>query len=94
MQDRVARMRVVFSGRVQGVFFRANTKRFADDLNVNGWVRNTDSGDVEALFEGDESSVKRVIERCRNEQPYAQVDSVIVNEEKPKGEFRDFRISH
>lgn len=94
MADGIVRKRVIFSGRVQGVFFRANTKRFADELRVNGWVRNTDSGNVEALFEGDDLAVKKVIERCRSEQPYAEVDSVTVDEEEPKDEFSDFRIRH
>jgi acylphosphatase len=88
------RLRVVFRGRVQGVFFRANTKRFADTHSVVGWVRNTESGDVEALLEGEEDAVNAVIHDCQHSQPYARVESVERVSEEPLGEFKDFRIRH
>lgn len=88
------RVRVVFSGRVQGVFFRANTKRFADQRGVFGWVRNTEDGDVEALLEGEEDAVGAVIRDCQYSQPYARVDSVRLATEEPKGEFKNFRVIH
>jgi acylphosphatase len=88
------RLYVVFRGRVQGVFFRANTKRFADSHGVTGWVRNTESGDVEALFEGDESAINAVMHDCQHSQPYARVDQVEKIEEEPLGDLKDFRIRH
>lgn len=87
-------LRVVFKGRVQGVFFRANTKRFADRHGVVGWVRNTESGDVEALFEGEEDSVNDVIHECQHSQPYARVEQIERAEKEPLGEFKDFRIRY
>jgi len=54
--------RVVFSGRVQGVWFRANTQKKASSAGLCGYVRNLDDGDVEALFEGEEAAIKRVLE--------------------------------
>jgi len=53
---------VVFMGRVQGVFFRANTQEKAIEHGLGGWVRNREDGSVEAFFEGDESEVRAVIE--------------------------------
>ncbi|MFB6304430.1 MAG: acylphosphatase, partial [Haloferacaceae archaeon] len=49
--DRV-RAHVHVSGRVQGVYYRANTRDAARDAGVDGWVRNLDDGRVEAVFEG------------------------------------------
>lgn len=69
------RTRVVYEGRVQGVFFRANAKKCADSLGVNGWVRNAQDGSVEAEFEGEERAVKQAIELCAEMQPYARVTS-------------------
>jgi acylphosphatase len=88
------RLQIVFKGRVQGVFFRANTKRFADRHGVVGWVRNMESGDVEALFDGEENAVNAVIHDCQHAQPYALVEQIIRAEKEPIDEFKDFRIRH
>jgi acylphosphatase len=90
----IVRLRVIFSGRVQGVFFRANTQRFASSLGVCGWVRNTDEGDVEAVFEGEEEAVKEVIRKCQYEQPYARVEKVQIFREEPKGDLKGFVIRY
>ena len=86
------RARVVFEGRVQGVFFRANTQECARSLGLVGWVRNTKDGRVEALFEGDEEDVRKAIDWCENKQPYAHVSSKSVEFLDPTGEFKDFTI--
>lgn len=87
-----ARARVVVSGRVQGVFFRAETQREAERNHVMGWVRNTADGKVEAVFEGERESVEKVIEFCGRGPPAARVDKMDVKWEDWKGEFRNFRI--
>lgn len=84
------RVHVFVSGRVQGVFFRQNTKRQADSLGVNGWVRNLPEGRVEAIFEGEESAVKTLVDYCYHGPSSARVDNVEVNYENYKGEFSDF----
>lgn len=91
---RLVRAHVYISGRVQGVFFRANTKRMADSLGVKGWVRNLMDGRVEAIFEGGEENVKRLIEWCWKGPPAARVDNVEVKWEEYKGEFSDFRVRY
>jgi acylphosphatase len=88
------RLRVIFSGRVQGVFFRANAKEYADEQGVAGWVRNTEDGRVEALFEGEEETVMSVISRCQHEQPYARVGSIERIIEEYKGDLAGFKIRH
>jgi acylphosphatase len=45
-----ARVHVFVSGRVQGVFFRAETAHIADRLGLVGWVRNLPDGRVEGIF--------------------------------------------
>jgi acylphosphatase len=89
-----ARARVLVSGKVQGVFFRAETADKARKLNVTGWVRNLPDGRVEAVFEGEEEDVHQMIEFCRNGPPLARVSSVRVIWEKWKGEFRGFEVRH
>lgn len=85
---------MIFDGLVQGVFFRANTKRCADKLGLSGWVRNLSDGRVEALFEGDEESVREAIDWCAAKQPYARVDSKEVEFAKYEGEFDGFVVRY
>jgi len=64
------RVHVFVTGRVQGVFFRAETKSKADSLNLTGWVRNLPDGRVETVFEGEKERVDTMIEWCRQGPPY------------------------
>ncbi|RLF46791.1 MAG: acylphosphatase [Thermoplasmata archaeon] len=80
-------------GRVQGVWFRANTKEMADKLGLKGWVRNMPDGSVEAVFEGDDENVEKAIEWCHRGPPLARVDRVEVEYEEPQGET-SFRIRY
>jgi acylphosphatase len=81
----VIRRRVVVHGRVQGVFFRDATRRLATGHGVAGWVRNTWEGTVEAVFEGDDDAVERIVRFMREGPSGAQVDRVDVEEEVPEG---------
>jgi acylphosphatase len=82
----MVRRRVVVSGRVQGVHFRAACEHQARTAGVSGWVRNRDDGSVEAVLEGDEDAVERVLAWCHQGPPRAQVTDVAVEEEEPVGE--------
>ena len=85
------RAHVWFSGRVQGVFFRANTREKAIQYGVSGWVKNLPDGRVEAVFEGDEDAVRKLIHWCSHHQPYAVVDDVKIEWEEPEG-IKGFEI--
>ncbi|MDA4136261.1 MAG: acylphosphatase [Thaumarchaeota archaeon] len=69
-------VRVLVSGKVQGVSFRASMMDEAQKRRVDGWVRNTGDGSVEALLQGDEAAVKRVIEWARLGPPRATVSTL------------------
>jgi acylphosphatase len=90
----IVRAHVFVSGRVQGVFFRSETRYKAKKRGVKGWVRNLPDGRVEAIFEGEEKSVKELIEFCKLGPPGARVTNVDVFWEKCTGEFRDFEIRY
>lgn len=85
------RRRVLVSGRVQGVFFRDSLARLARDAGVAGWARNNFDGRVEAVFEGDELGVERLVAFCREGPRRAVVTGVEVTHEEPTGE-RGFRV--
>lgn len=80
------RVHIWISGKVQGVFFRHHTKKLALELGVNGWVKNLPDGRVEAVFEGDNEKVEKMIEFCRRGPPLAEVENIEVKEENVKGE--------
>jgi len=90
--EKRARANAVIRGRVQGVFFRAETAEAAGREGVSGWVRNRPDGTVEAVFEGEESRVKAVLDWCRKGPPLSRVEEVEVSWEPFQGEFADFRI--
>ena len=85
------RAHVFVSGQVQGVFFRAQCARQARDRGVGGFVRNLPDGRVEAAFEGDDDAVDALVRWCREGTDLAEVSSVNVEEEEPRGD-RDFRV--
>jgi len=82
----VIRRRVTVHGRVQGVFFRDSTQEEAESAGVAGWVGNRDDDTVEAVFEGDDGAVERMVEFCRSGPDRAEVRDVEVSEdEEPEG---------
>jgi acylphosphatase len=86
------RVHVFVSGKVQGVFFRSSTKDKADELGLSGWVKNLQDGRVEAVFEGEEGMVEKMVEWCRRGPEYARVATVEVIPEPYKGEFSGFLL--
>ena len=83
---------VVISGQVQGVWYRASTKAKAEGLGLTGWVKNTAKGDVEALFEGEESVVDEMIAWCWKGPPLAQVTAIKETKKLFSGLFTDFSV--
>jgi acylphosphatase len=84
-------VRVVVSGRVQGVGFRSWLERQAAMQGVSGWVRNRWDGSVEALFSGEASAVDAMIGACRAGPRWATVEGVTVVEAAADRELRGFR---
>jgi acylphosphatase len=81
----VIRYRLLISGRVQGVFFRETCRRLAQQHVVSGWVRNLADGRVEAVFEGADDDVRRMVEWSRQGPRSAVVEDVSVQPEPPEG---------
>jgi acylphosphatase len=83
---------VFISGNVQGVFYRSETKYKANKHHMNGWVRNLPDERVEAVFEGEEEDVTRLVEFCRTGPTNARVNRVNVTWEPYSGEYDSFEI--
>jgi acylphosphatase len=70
--------RLRITGRVQGVGFRYALQREARSLGLAGWVRNRRDGSVEALLQGSDEAVDKLITWSRRGPPGARVDGVDV----------------
>jgi acylphosphatase len=80
-----ARVRLVVTGRVQGVWFRGAMQDAARRLGVSGWVRNRRDGAVEAEAEGERGAVEALVTWAHHGPPAAQVDGVTVEWTAPDG---------
>lgn len=91
MASSVAR-HVAVRGRVQGVFFRAETRQVADTHGVTGWVANRPDGAVEGWLEGPADAVASVEEWIASGGPRtAEVTDVDARDVQPEG-FERFEV--
>lgn len=68
--------RLIVSGRVQGVFFRASTREQAQRLGLSGHAKNLDDGSVEVVAAGDPEAIDALADWLRQGPPLARVDTV------------------
>ena len=93
MPDKI-QIKVVVKGRVQGVFFRVETKNTADRLGLNGYVKNLSNGSVEAVFEGDQQAVTQMVEWCHKGPAAAKVDHALAEKTEASSNFETFEIRY
>jgi acylphosphatase len=84
MEPSEPRIRIIVSGRVQGVGFRAWALRRALELGLRGWVRNCRDGSVEVEAAGPLPALRRLRELMADGPPFAHV--LDVQEEAPRGD--------
>lgn len=86
-----ARAHLIIHGRVQGVWYRAETRSAAMRIGgLTGWVRNRSDGTVEALVEGERGDVEALIQWCRQGPPMARVTDIDIDWEEPAGDLEAF----
>jgi len=72
-------IRVIVSGRVQGIWYRGWTIENARELKLDGWVRNRHDSTVEACLFGPTENVNEMVVRMRSGPPLAKVTHVAVS---------------
>ena len=87
-------MRLLISGRVQGVFYRASTRRTAEGLGLTGWVRNLPGSRVEVFAQGDDASLDDLVTWCHHGPPAAIVDSVDRASADPEPGLQHFEVRY
>jgi acylphosphatase len=87
-----ARLRMVVSGRVQGVFFRAAASAQARALGIVGYARNLDDGTVEIVAEGSREALDALERWSHQGPPSARVEGVQSEWFDGRGEFSAFKV--
>ena len=77
-------IKVQITGKVQGVWFRAWTKEQAEQLGLDGWVRNRADGSVEAQLYGPQDKVESMLRRLHNGPNRAHVDNLEIEDTPTK----------
>ncbi len=85
---------LIIHGRVQGVFYRSETRKKALQLDLKGWVRNNSDGTVECVAEGKKSQLEQFIKWCNEGSDSARVEKVDVKWLPYQGEFESFSIKY
>jgi acylphosphatase len=93
VDEDLARVELIVTGRVQGVFFRASALEQAQSLNLTGFVLNLADSSLEIVAEGPRYALEELIGWARHGPPEAMVEDVIVRWKKHAAEFRTFRIA-
>jgi acylphosphatase len=83
---------LLISGQVQGVWYRKFVQKNSEKLAITGWVRNLPDNRVEAVLQGKEENVKKMIELCREGPPFAEVKDVAVEWENVEEQYDEFLI--
>ena len=92
--EATARVNLRIYGRVQGVYFRANTRDHARSLGLHGWVRNCPDGSVEATAEGPEDKVRSLELWCHQGSPASRVDQVKATYVDPTFDLPPFTVRY
>ena len=86
------RVHIIIHGSVQGVFFRANAKKIADSLGLNGYAKNMDDGTMEVVAQGPIEKLKELIEYCKKGPEMSKVSKIDFKFEKAKSGFDGFEV--
>jgi len=86
--------RIIVSGKVQGVFFRAFAKQKAGKFCVTGWIRNRSDGDVEILVQGSKENIEKFARACKIGPLMAKVSGLKIDWESLEEECGYFDIRY
>jgi acylphosphatase len=84
--------KIVISGTVQGLFFKNFTKENADKLNLKGFIRDLESGEIEVIAEGDKENLIKLVDILRKGPAYSQIRNIKVEERKWSGDLKEFKV--
>ncbi len=86
-------VKIIVSGRVQGVGFRSFIYSKANELKLNGYVKNLNNTDVEIVISGDKDKINEMIDIIKKGSPWSHIDNIITDEINEQ-DFFGFEIRH
>lgn len=84
---------LIVSGKVQGVFFRANVRDKALQLGLKGYAKNLQNGNVEVVAQGDEGKVNELVDFIKKGPGIASVTGIQMRHKEPEN-FKNFEVRH
>ena len=84
---------LIVSGRVQGVFFRANVRNKALQIGLVGYAKNMSDGSVEVVAQGNQEKINELIDFIRNSPGTSKVTEIKIKN-KDMENFKSFEIIH
>jgi len=88
----VPSVKIIVTGKVQGVFYRDSCKRKTTDLNITGYAKNMDDGSVEIIATGEKNNLISLVEWCWKGSQSSKVTSVDYNWLKTEKNFKSFQV--
>ncbi len=82
---------LLISGKVQGVFFRAQASHVAERYKIKGWIKNTNDEKVEALITGEVANVDEFVKWCKTGPEEAKVENVSISQ-MPETKFDNYYV--
>ncbi len=86
------RVNLKITGKVQGVFFRHNSKEIADSLNLTGYVQNNPDNTVTIVAEGEENDLKEFVKFIQKGTPQSKIENIKTDWQAPTNEFKQFEV--
>lgn len=87
-------LKVKIFGWVQGVFFRVETKREADELELTGFARNEPDGSVYVEAEGEEKNLQKFLKWCQEGPEAARVEKMEPEFSDELKNYQEFEIKY
>ncbi len=84
---------LIVSGKVQGVFFRDNTRKKAVELDLHGYAKNLEDGTVEVVAQGDENKINELIDFIKKGPGISKVVDIKINHKELEN-FSGFEIKY
>ena len=88
------RVKLIATGKVQGVCYRAFAESNAKQYKIRGYAKNLSSGNVEIAAEGSKNNIEVFINELRKGPPMAIVRDIIKSEDKNREEYKGFSIRY